>query len=98
MIVILIGVSLIVFTIMMLIPEGQRVSVYVKSEKIRPEQIEALIIKYGLRDPAPVQYFRWMKNIVQGEFGHSVTAAAPVVDGFKRYFPVTLQLVLYSTP
>ena len=98
MILILIGVSLIVFSIMMLIPEGQRVSVYVKSEKTTPAQIESLIIKYGLRDPAPIQYFRWVKNITKGEFGYSVTAAAPVIDGFKAYFPTTLELVLYSTP
>ncbi len=98
MIVVLVGVSLIVFAIMMLIPEGQRVAIYVTGEKIRNEQIESLIMKYGLRDPAPVQYFRWMKSIFKGDFGHSITASAPVLEGFKMYFPVTLELVLYSTP
>ncbi|MCK5198095.1 MAG: ABC transporter permease, partial [Spirochaetales bacterium] len=98
MVLVLVGVSLIVFAIMMLIPEGQRVAIYVKGEKVRESQMESLIEKYGLRDPAPVQYFRWMKNIARGEFGHSVTASAPVIDGFKTYFPVTLELVMYSTP
>ena len=98
MILVLIGVSLIVFSIMMLIPEGQRVAIYVTGEKIRDGQIESLIMKYGLRDPAPVQYFRWMKNIFKGDFGHSITASAPVLEGFKMYFPVTFELVLYATP
>ena len=98
MLLVLVGVSLIVFAIMMLIPEGQRVAIYVRGEKIRESEIESLIEKYGLRDPAPVQYFRWMKNIAKGEFGHSVTASAPVIEGFKTYFPVTLELVMYSTP
>ena len=98
MVVVLFGVSLLVFSIMMIIPPGQRVAIYVHGEKVTPDQMEALIQKYGLRDPAPVQYFRWIGNIFKGEFGCSVTASAPVIEGFKRYFPTTLELVLYSTP
>lgn len=98
MILVLVGVSLLVFGIVMLIPPGQRVGIYVHGEKVTPDQMEALIEKYGLRDPYPVQYFRWLKNIVKGDFGFSVTASAPVVEGFKRYFPTTLELVLYATP
>lgn len=98
MLLVLTGVSIIVFSIMMLIPEGQRVAIYVRGEKVRESEMEALIEKYGLRDPAPVQYFNWMKNVVKGDFGYSVTAAAPVIDGFKMYFPVTFELVMYSTP
>lgn len=99
MILVLVGVSIIVFSIMMLIPAGQRVGIYVRSgERITSQQMEAMIERYGLRDPAPVQYFRWLKQILRGEFGHSVTASAPVLEGFKQYFPVTLELVLYATP
>jgi peptide/nickel transport system permease protein len=60
--------------------------------------MEALIEKYGLRDPAPLQYFRWISNIFRGDFGFSVTASGPVIEGFKRYFPTTLELVLFATP
>ena len=98
MVVVLFGVSLLVFSIMMIIPPGQRVAIYVHGEKVTPNQMEALIQKYGLRDPAPVQYFRWIRNIFKGDFGFSVTASAPVIEGFKRYFPTTLELVLFSTP
>ncbi|RKX77447.1 MAG: ABC transporter permease [Spirochaetes bacterium] len=98
MIVVLFGVTLLVFSIMMIIPPGQRVGIYVQHEKITPSQMEALIIKYGLRDPAPIQYLRWMANVLRGDFGHSVTASAPVSEGFKMYFPVTLELVLLATP
>ena len=98
MVLVLFGVSLLVFSIMMLIPPGQRVSIYVHSEKVTPAQMEALIEKYGLRDPAPLQYFRWISNIFRGDFGFSVTASSPVIEGFKRYFPTTLELVLFATP
>lgn len=98
MILVLIGVSLLVFSVMMLIPPGMRVAAYVTHEKVTPEDIESMIQRYGLRDPAPVQYFRWLKRIFTGDFGFSVTAEAPVLEGFKSYFPTTLELVLYATP
>ena len=98
MVLVLVGVSLIVFTMMMLLPPGQRVAVYVNSERVTPAMMDRLIAKYGLDDPAPVQYWRWLTNIVHGEFGYSITASAPVWDGFVRFFPVSLELVLMAAP
>lgn len=98
MVVVLFGVSLIVFSMTMLIPPGQRVAIYVTSEKVSPDQINAMIERYGLNDPAPVQYVRWMGNMLRGDFGHSVTAQAPVLEGFRNYFPVSLEITLYATP
>jgi len=98
MVLVLIGVSLLVFAVMMLLPPGQRVAAYVTSEKVTPQQMDALVAKYHLNDPAPVQYFRWLGHILQGNFGYSITAGSPVSAGFVQFFPVTLELVLYSTP
>ena len=98
MVLVLIGVSLLVFTVMMLLPPGQRVAVYVTSDRVSPAQMDAMIAKYGLNDPAPVQYFRWLKNLLHGEFGYSITASSPVINGFVRFFPITLGLVLFSAP
>ena len=98
MILVLFGVSVLVFGVLMLVPPGMRVAAYVTSEKIPPDQIEAMIRAYGLTDPAPVQYFRWLGKVFRGDMGFSATAEAPVLEGFKQYFPVTLELVLYSTP
>ena len=98
MLVVLFGVTLLVFSIMMLLPPGMRVAVYVHNEKITPDEMEALIDRYGLEDPAPVQYFRWMGNVLQGDFGYSVTASGPVKEGFSRYFPITFELMLVAGP
>ena len=98
MVLILVGVTVIVFSIMMLLPPGQRVSVYVQDERVNNQQLEALIEKYGLDDPAPVQYWRWIKGVFRGDFGYSVVAVTPVIEAFKNYFPVTLELVLIATP
>jgi peptide/nickel transport system permease protein len=98
MILVLVGVSILVFGVLMLIPPGMRVAAYVTNEKIPPNQIDSMIEKYGLRDPAPVQYFRWLGNILRGDLGYSTTADGPVLKGFIQFFPTTLELVLYATP
>ncbi len=98
MILVLFGVSLLIFSVMMLLPPGMRAAAWVKTEKIRPADFDRIVKAYGLDDPAPVQYARWIKNIAQGNFGFSSTADAPVLTGFKRFFPTTLELVLYATP
>ncbi len=98
MVLVLFGVSVLVFSVMMILPPGMRASAWIRSEKIRPAEMEHIIKEYGLEDPAPVQYVRWVKNISQGNFGYSTTADAPVLQGFVRFFPTTLELVLYATP
>ncbi len=98
MILVLFGVTLIVFSTMMLLPPGMRVAAYVRSEKVTQEQMDSMIRKYGMNDPAPVQYVRWLGNILQGNFGYSSTAQQPVADAFKQYFPITLELVIYTVP
>ena len=57
-----------------------------------------MIEQYGLRDPAPVQYFRWIGKIFRGDLGYSTTADGPVLRGFGQFFPTTLELVLFATP
>jgi ABC-type dipeptide/oligopeptide/nickel transport system permease component len=98
MVLVLLGVSILVFSVMMILPPGMRVAAYVTHEKITPAQIESMIARYGLADPAPIQYVRWLGNVIRGDFGFSTTADSPVIDGFKLYFPVTLELVLLATP
>lgn len=98
MVFVLFGVSVLVFGIMMLLPPGMRASAYLTSERVAPDQIERLIVEYGLDDPAPVQYARWLGRVFRGDFGFSTTAEAPVLRGFVSFFPVTLELVLFATP
>ncbi|MDG4656655.1 ABC transporter permease [Ectobacillus antri] len=40
-------------------------------EKLTPEQKTIILEKYGLNDPVPVQYARYMANLVQGDLGIS---------------------------
>ena len=53
-----------------------------------------VIKKYDLDKPFFVQYGRWLKNILSGDFGYSESANMPVSKAIKDYFPATLQLAL----
>lgn len=98
MVLVLFGVSVLVFGVLMLIPPGMRVAAYVSNEKVPSSAIDAMIERYGLRDPAPVQYVRWIGKIFRGDLGYSPTADGPVLEGFGQFFPTTLELVLLATP
>ena len=51
--------------------------------------------EHGLLDPIPVQYARWMGNIVlHGDFGESFNSNEPVDEIVKRRLPATLALAL----
>jgi peptide/nickel transport system permease protein len=51
--------------------------------------------QYGLNDPAPIQYFNWIKGIVtRGDFGHSFFYNRPVGDVVSERLPRTIMLAL----
>lgn len=46
----------------------------------------------GLDQPKTVQFARYVKKALQGDFGHSVLTTNPVLDDIQRSFPATLEL------
>ncbi len=67
MIITLFLIATFTFFLMKLLPG----SPLTNQEKLTPEQKEVILEKYGLNDPVPVQYFNYMKNLVQGDLGIS---------------------------
>jgi len=69
-------------------------------KEIKPEVIEQMREQYGLNDPLPVQYLKWMRNIItKGDFGYSLTfkrdASALIFERLPMTFAVTLTSVLF---
>lgn len=56
------------------------------------EEIEARVEGRGLDDPIPVQYVRWLGNVLQGDFGRSFGSVEPVTSLIRQRFPNTLLL------
>ncbi|MBT8156146.1 ABC transporter permease [Epibacterium ulvae] len=69
-------VSLIVFSVTQLLPANA--ATMILGEYATDEALAALNNKLGLDDPAPVQYLRWLSNVVQGDFGVSLRTSQPV--------------------
>jgi len=62
-----------------------------------PEQREELRVEYGLDQPVPVQYGKWLRTlVVDGDLGASAINGVPVSESLGDKLPVTLFLVLYS--
>lgn len=63
-------VTILIFSLMLLMP-GDPVSL-VSSNKMSEEKIQELRVKWNLDKPVHMQYFIWLKNFMQGDFGTSI--------------------------
>lgn len=61
---------------------------------VRPEDLAAMRTQWGLDRPYLVQYWHFISNVVQGDFGHSFQFNMPVRDIYLRRLPNSLQLAL----
>jgi peptide/nickel transport system permease protein len=87
---VLLGVSLLVFTIMSLTPGDP--AQLILGENAPKEALMQLRIKMGLDRPFLVQYLNFVKNAVQGDFGVSYTTGRLVFKEIFARFPATLEL------
>jgi len=76
----------------------QRVSLYINdpAQLKQPGQLEKLIKIYGLDQPIPVQYIRWLGKVFRGDLGWSETAKMPVFKALLTFFPATVELAIYA--
>lgn len=58
------------------------------------EQVERVRRDYGLDDPLPLQYLRWVGNAARGDLGSSFKTGGPVLRELSTRFPATLQLAV----
>jgi len=86
----LLGVATLIFVVLHLAP-GDPLSQYM-SPNMTPEVLAALREFHGFDDPIFMQYFRWMRNALTGEFGVSIPYGRPVRDVILELAPNTLRL------
>ena len=83
--------SVIVFTIVRLIP-GDPAAVMLGTEAT-PQVLAQIRQEMGLDQPIPVQYVKWLENVLAGNFGTSWVSKQPALKLILGALPVTLQLV-----
>ncbi|MFD1251353.1 Glutathione transport system permease protein GsiC [Devosia equisanguinis] len=94
---ILLGVSILVFVSIRLIP-GDAIIAMLGTEAgmMTPAQRAALAAYFGIDQPVWIQYWRWLSGLFQGDLGISSIYAKPVLSVILERFPLTLQLALMS--
>jgi peptide/nickel transport system permease protein len=92
----LFGITIISFLIIKMAP-GDPASLMM-DPNISPADKEKFMEKYGLNDPIPVQYVKWVGNMLQGDFGTSlIRKGVPVSEMIMNRLPNTLLLMVVST-
>jgi ABC-type dipeptide/oligopeptide/nickel transport system permease component len=93
---VLVGISVLTFLMLHLVPGDPVAAMFVDQGGASAEQREAVRRQLGLDQPLPVQYWRSVSNAVRGDLGRSIRTNEPVADLLVRNFPPTLQLTLAS--
>ncbi|MEH6937171.1 ABC transporter permease [Bacillus sp. JJ664] len=91
---VLLGVSLVVFLIMQMVPGDP--ATLLAGEGATKQTIEMVRHELGLDRPIIYQYFDYVFHAIQGDFGESLRNNRPVLDEIMIRLPITLQLALAS--
>ena len=93
---VLLGVSILVFLMIRLIPGDAAQVMLGASGDASAEQVQQLREKLGLNDPIVVQYGRWIGAMAQGDFGDSIWTGKPVLEDISQRIGVTAELTVLS--
>lgn len=88
------GVTLVVFLIMQMIPGDP--AIILAGEGASQETVAELRENLGLNKPLAVQYTDYIKNLLQGDMGNSLKNNQPVFEEITSRLPITIELAFYS--
>ncbi len=91
---VLIGMSIMVFSIIHAIPGDPATAML--GERASQESIDRMNAHYGLDKPLIVQYGYFIKNLLQGDLGESIRTKRPISSEIGRYLAATLELTFVS--
>ena len=93
-----IGVSMVVFIIMRVLPGDPLLAVFGPEglQKLTDADRARYMADLGLSDPLVVQYLNWVKDILSGTFGHSFFRSESVADMLLRRGPLTAEIAVFS--
>lgn len=94
-IIVLFGVILITFILSTVIPADPARTW--AGAKATDEQIAAARIELGLDKPVAVQFYKYIKNLLQGDFGTSYVTRRSVATELATRIPATLEMVFYGS-
>ena len=87
-------VSIFMFLLIHALPGGPEQVIF--NPHLSPAGRAALRARFGLDDSLPIQYLKWLKNIITGDFGFSFATNQPVSQILSDRFPATLKLFVLA--
>ena len=93
---VLLGVSIIVFFLVRLIP-GSALEMFLGTQvETTPEQMTELKRIFGEDKPIPVLYVEWLGQVLQGDFGFSLRTSRPILPDIIQRLPLSLEITLFA--
>lgn len=91
LVVLLFGISILVFLMLQLIP-GSPVTALLGQSATNPAAVARLTKELGLNNPLPVQYWHWLEGVLYGNFGYSYMSQQTVSTLIAQNLPSTVEL------
>src|SRR5215475_3146956 len=94
----LIGVSIIIFVVLRILPGDPLVAILGVEghSRMTPADRVRIMHDLGLSDPLPVQYLRWMRDIATGQLGKSFFRGDTVADLIRHRGPLSAEIGLFA--
>src|SRR6266508_5494056 len=93
----LLGVSVLTFPLIRLIPGDAIAARLGTSTALTAEQLASLRAYFGLDQPLHAQYWTWLTSLMRGDAGYSIRTGRPVLVEISERLPVTLELAAAAT-
>lgn len=95
-------ITALLYAAVMVTPAETRATLYMPrntsrmTEQQYQDMLNRIIERYHLNAAFPVQYFYWISNVVQGNWGYSPTLQTDVLSALMQRAPATTEIILYS--
>src|SRR5688500_2995200 len=87
---VLVGVSIVVFLFLRLVPGDPAVALL--GERASQENVQRLREQMGLNQPLHAQYWRFAQRLARADLGSSIRTNRPVLEEARSRFPATIEL------
>jgi len=88
----LVGLSIVVFTMVRIVPGDVVALIAGEFGAVSPETKQAILEDFGLADNIAVQYLNWSRDMLSGDLGTSIISGRSVVSELSDRLPVTFEL------
>ncbi|NEQ18710.1 MAG: ABC transporter permease [Microcoleus sp. SIO2G3] len=87
---VILGITLLVFAFLHLIPGDPALTML--GDRATPQQVEALRERMGLNQPLPLQYLKFLWDLIRLDFGTSIITGVPIAEEIRIRWPATFEL------